>query len=110
MKPIFLFVVVSTSATGALLVAIGSQGVGLIVCVVAVGLYEWFRWSDTTQKSAVPRSEARPDVEDSTQPATLPVIRRTTAGATQRIGAPPALAGRQRELTSFEAGGLRLDV
>ena len=80
MKPIFLFIVVSTSATGALLVAMGSH-VGLIVCVVAVGLYEWFRWSDTAQRIAVPRSDERHGVEDSTRPAALPVIRRTTGGA-----------------------------
>ena len=110
MKPIFLFVVVSTSATGALLVAIGSQGVGLIVCVVAVGLYEWFRWSDTTRKIAVPRTDERHDVEDSTRPAALAVIRRTTGDAAQQIGPPPALAGRQRELTAVEAGGLSLDA
>ena len=111
MKPIFLFVVVSTSATGALLVAMGSQGVGLIVCVLAVGLYEWFRWSDTAQKIAVPHTDERHDVADSTRPEALAVIRRTTTGgAAQQIGAPPALAGRQHELTVFEAGGLRLDA
>ena len=81
MKPIFLFVVVSTSATGALLVAIGSQGVGLIVCVVAVGLYEWFRWSDTTQKITVPRTDERHAVDATKRRATFSVIQRITGGA-----------------------------
>ena len=109
MKPIFLFVVVSTSATGALLVTMGSH-VGLIVCVVAVGLYEWFRWSDTTQKIAVPRSDERHDVEDSVRPAAPAVIRHTTGGAARQVVAPPAPAGRQRELTAVEAVGLSLDA
>ena len=110
MKPIFLFVVVSTSATGALLVAMGSQSVGLIVCVVAAALYEWFRWSDTPQKIAVPRGDEQHDVKDSTRPAALPVIRHATGGAARQVVAPHALTARQREFTAVEAGGLRLDA
>ena len=110
MKPIFLFVVVSTSATGASLVVMGSQGVGLIVCVVAVGMYEWFRRSDTTRKTAVARSGERHDIADSTRPAALAVTRHAAGGGAQQIGAPPAPAGRRRELTAVEAGGLSLDA
>ena len=83
MKPIFWFVVVSTSATGALLVAMGSQGVGLIVCVVGVGLYQWFRMGRyQAENRRAPRADERHDIAGSGQPATLSVIRRTTGGAT----------------------------
>ena len=81
MNPIFWFVVVSTSATGALLFAMGSRGVGLIVCVVAVGLYRWFRKArNQAENRGVPRVDERHDVADSGQPATLPVIQCTTGG------------------------------
>ena len=75
MNPISWFVVVSTGATGALLFAMGSRSVGLIVCAVAIGLHRWLRMIRLEAKNRpVVRVDERHDDADPKQPATLPLL------------------------------------
>ena len=88
MNPISWFVVVSTGATGALLFAMGSRSVGLIVCAVAIGLHRWFRMVrfQAKDRTLPPVDEQHGDA-DPRQPATLAVLQRTTSSAAYQAGA-----------------------